>query len=82
MPCKKIKNFKEIENSINFKDKQKSVDVNNVDESGKSSIARIKFIVDGGRMRLLVEISKKLKIKNLGEILCKLVFVATLIIIG
>ena len=60
--AKKLKISKEIENSINFKDKQKSVDVNTVDKSGKSSIDRIKFIVDGGRIDVACwKWSKKIK---------------------
>ena len=60
--AKKLKISKEIENSINFKHKQNSVDVNTVDKSGKSSIDRIKFIVDGGRIEVACwKWSKKIK---------------------
>ncbi|MDC3068323.1 hypothetical protein OA265_00640 [Candidatus Pelagibacter sp.] len=60
--AKKLKISKEIENSINFKYKENSVDVNTVDKSGKSSIDRIKFIVDGGRIEVACwKWSKKIK---------------------
>ena len=59
---KKLKISKEIENSINFKDKLESIDVNTVDKSGKSSVDRIKFIVDGGRIEVACwKWSKKIK---------------------
>ena len=60
--AKKLEISKEIENSINFKDKLESIDVNTVDKSGTSSIDRIKFIVDGGRIEVACwKWSKKIK---------------------
>tara|TARA_B100001250_G_scaffold385401_1_gene381100 strand:+ start:6451 stop:7038 length:588 start_codon:yes stop_codon:yes gene_type:complete len=60
--AKKLQVSKEIENSINFKDKQKSVQVNGVDKSGKSTIDSIKFIVDGGSIEVECwKWSKKIK---------------------
>lgn len=59
---KKIEVSKEIENSINFKDKKKSLDANGVDKSGKSSIDRITFLVDGGSIEVACwKWSKKIK---------------------
>ena len=49
---KKLQISKEIESSINFKDKDIAIDINHVDKSGKSLIDRIKFIVVGGNIEV------------------------------
>ena len=62
--CKQMKNniSKEIENSINFKDKIQENYVNKVDVSGKSTIDSISYIVDGGEIEILcAKWSKEIK---------------------
>jgi len=49
---KKLQISKEIESSINFKDKDIVFDINHTDKSGNSSIDRIKYIVEGGRIEV------------------------------
>jgi len=62
---KKLQISKEIENSINFKDKKNVIDINTVDKTGKSSIDRIKFIVEGGRIEVACwKWSKEIKEKK------------------
>ena len=49
---RKLQISNEIETSIKFKNKKNALDINNNDKSGKSSIDRIKYIVEGGRIEV------------------------------
>jgi len=49
---RKLKISNEIETSIKFKNKKNALDINNNDKSGKSSIDRTMYIVEGGRIEV------------------------------